>query len=115
MTISKETAKRPQEAKMHLTIKTTAIDTHKASDEPNVETSISKKSREKYVDRNDHHVTEIAEIDPELLPLILERKHCMKSEDKETIIDIRLKEIDANEDCTDAQRSDRILAKIIAA
>ena len=39
----------------------------------------------------------------------------MEAEGKESIVDIRLTQIEANEDWTEAQRSDPILAKIIAA
>ena len=39
----------------------------------------------------------------------------MKAEKKESIVDIRLTQIEANEDWTEEQRSDPILAKIIAA
>ena len=39
----------------------------------------------------------------------------MKTEEKEAIIDIRLTQIDANEDFTEAQISDPILTKIRAA
>ena len=39
----------------------------------------------------------------------------MKAEKKESIVDVRLKQIEVNEDWTEAQRSDPILTKIIGA
>ena len=48
-------------------------------------------------------------------PCKLKCKHCMKAEEKESIIDIRLTRIEANAEWCEAQRCDPILAKIIAA
>ena len=48
-------------------------------------------------------------------PCNLECKHCMKAEKREAIVDIRLTRIEANADWCEAQRSNPILAKIIAA
>ena len=44
----------------------------------------------------------------------LDCKHCVKAE-KESVVDVRLTQIEDNEDWTEAQRSDPILAKTIAA
>ena len=42
----------------------------------------------------------------------LECKHCVKAEKKESNIDIRLAQIDANKDWSEAQKGDPILGKI---
>ena len=47
-------------------------------------------------------------------PYNLQCKHCVKAE-KESVVDVRLTQIEDNEDWTEAQRSDPILAKTIAA